>query len=832
MSKEQTVETPHGGQSSGVSGCGNTNNVQDYYTALSTEVDAVLNHPFQFSVIKNSRDTNPVKVEKTWGEFLTGWLAEPEENPTMSLEEYLAADHDTRAKVKNGRAWIPAVFIKEGKRVDTDVLAMTAAVLDFDDGAIGFADVESRLDGWTFAAHTSFSHTSQKPKLRVILPFSKPAEPALCLPIFEHFNTLFGGHCDPARKNPSGLYYLPACPYDASDQYRHISQIGALFDPAIVRKNGAGTNPANTREPVQKVPAGENPILEGGRNQHLTSLAGSMRRRGMAETAILAALFEENQIRCNPPLPDKELKTIARSVGRYTPAVSDYPMPLPPDFFSWGDRGSPDRQETPTEWPDPIIPGMATVPDIPADLLPRWVGDMAGAVAKNTKTPPAMAVMLALSVLATVLQRRFEVAPKGIEEGYTEPLALWVLTAMPPGANKTAVLNALKRPLDRWEKLTRDRMRRDVARVFSEREVATKRIESLKIQAAKAKTADEREKLRAEIQQEMEDMPAELIPPQLITTSITAEKLEQLLVDHHERMAILSDEGGIFQTMSGQYTGGVANIDVYLKSHSGSSLHVNRAKRNAHLERPALSFGLAIQPGIMAESAKTKRFVDSGLLARFLYAIPKSNVGKRDVRERYAIPGAVTAAWEGNIQSLLDSMDLPIGAPRVIPFDDDAMEHWLEFSQKVENQQGDGAKYEHLTEWTSKLPGAVARMAGLLHLAIHGVHATNISLDSVERAVMLGRLLTKHADAAFARMGATKVEGDALHVYRWIKARDLAEFTRREIQTALRGRFGTVEPLLAALKQLAEQYVISPEIKTRTGGRPSAYYQVNPKLLA
>jgi hypothetical protein len=42
-----------------------------------------------------------------------------------------------------------------------------------------------------------------------------------------------------------------------------------------------------------------------------------MQRRGMSQTAILAALFEENRVNCSPPLPeDKELKTIARSVGR------------------------------------------------------------------------------------------------------------------------------------------------------------------------------------------------------------------------------------------------------------------------------------------------------------------------------------------------------------------------------------------------------------------------------------------------------------------------------------------------------------------------------------
>jgi len=600
------------------------------------------------------------------------------------------------------------------------------------------------------------------------------------------------------------------------------------FDPAYheaqfagMREEGdagawAGLPPSAESPPMPR--DGAAPISEGGRKRHLASLAGDMRRRGKPVTAILAALCEENRVNCSPPLADKELKAIASSAGRYAPTGDGW-------------QAAPFQ---PLEWPDPIIPGQTVTPEIPADLLPGWVGDMAAAVALHTKTPTAMAVLTELSVLATVLQRRFEVAPYGAGFGYTEPLALWTLTALPPGANKTAVLSALAHPLNRWEKLARDRMRRDVARNASERDVAMKRIEALKIQAGKAKAADDRERLRAEIQQEMEDMPAELISPQLITTSITAEHLEQLLVDQHERMAILSDEGGIFQTMSGQYSGGVANIDVYLKGHSGSSMRTDRAKRKAHIDKPALSFGLAIQPGILAESAKTKRFRDSGLLGRFLYAIPKSNVGTRDVRERHAIPEAVKAAWEANIHALLDKMDLPIGAPVVLAFDDDAREHWLDFAQKVENGQGDGGQFEHISDWTSKLPGAVARIAGLLHLAVHGVDARTVDLDSVRRAVQLGRLLTPHAVAAFALMGASKAEADALHVYRWIKARGVGEFTRREVQAALRGRIGTVEPLIAALKQLAEQFVISPELRTETGelgGRPSAYYQVNPKLL-
>jgi hypothetical protein len=66
-------------------------------------------------------------------------------------------------------------------------------------------------------------------------------------------------------------------------------------------------------------PRVEGRIPRGRRNSTLTSLAGSMRKRGMSETAIVAALAEENRTRCDPPLSDAEIRGIAGSVGRYNP---------------------------------------------------------------------------------------------------------------------------------------------------------------------------------------------------------------------------------------------------------------------------------------------------------------------------------------------------------------------------------------------------------------------------------------------------------------------------------------------------------------------------------
>jgi P4 family phage/plasmid primase-like protien len=60
-------------------------------------------------------------------------------------------------------------------------------------------------------------------------------------------------------------------------------------------------------------------IHEGGRNDLLFRLAASLRAKGLSVEAIEAALLAENRVRCSPPLPEHEVRTIARSAGRYEP---------------------------------------------------------------------------------------------------------------------------------------------------------------------------------------------------------------------------------------------------------------------------------------------------------------------------------------------------------------------------------------------------------------------------------------------------------------------------------------------------------------------------------
>jgi hypothetical protein len=83
----------------------------------------------------------------------------------------------------------------------------------------------------------------------------------------------------------------------------------------------------STPEPKKWVP--------GERNNKLTSVAGSLRRRGLTLAAIEAALLEENRQRSVPPLEDTEVRNIARSIARY-PAGAEASEHRPEGFVPPG----------------------------------------------------------------------------------------------------------------------------------------------------------------------------------------------------------------------------------------------------------------------------------------------------------------------------------------------------------------------------------------------------------------------------------------------------------------------------------------------------------------
>ena len=60
-------------------------------------------------------------------------------------------------------------------------------------------------------------------------------------------------------------------------------------------------------------------IVNGNRNERLTSLAGYLLYRGVRRDVVLEVLLSVNAARCKPPLPEKQVDTIVWSVSRYHP---------------------------------------------------------------------------------------------------------------------------------------------------------------------------------------------------------------------------------------------------------------------------------------------------------------------------------------------------------------------------------------------------------------------------------------------------------------------------------------------------------------------------------
>jgi len=194
---------------------------------------------------------------------------------------------------------------------------------------------------------------------------------------------------------------------------------------------------------------------------------------------------------------------------------------------------------------------------------------------------------------------------------------------------ETAIKNALTAPIAAWEREQEESGRKERARIASIREVTEQRIKALQAQAVKAESADDRNELIEQAIRLKEQMPDALIAPRIYTGDVTAERLQNMMTEHGERMALISDEGGIFAVMSGLYTGGKANIDVFLQGHAGSAVRVDRQDRTAHLDAPALTFGLCIQPDVIRRQSDTV-FRGNGCLARYLFCLPASNIGTRN----------------------------------------------------------------------------------------------------------------------------------------------------------------------------------------------------------
>jgi len=472
-------------------------------------------------------------------------------------------------------------------------------------------------------------------------------------------------------------------------------------------------------------------------------------------------------------------------------------------------------------------------PDIPADILPSPLKEYVESICDVLCVPTAMPVMAALGIVSAAVNKKFVISPN--KPDWRESINIYTMIAMPPASNKSQCLKFLKFSMDEWEK----KKARDIEPKRNEALMNIKMKEqelnkyysilrSVKSQINEINAAKENiAKLEPLIKKMYLEVP---VIPQIYTTDATPESLAEMLMEQGERMAVISDEGGITEVLSGLYSNGAANVDVVLKGIDGGTTRIKRKEKDIQMN-PFLSIVLLVQPQILMNMADKRSFTGNGMLERYLYALPIGNVGYREFTD--TVLDEFYKFSYGNIIYNLLCIDMP-DEPYCLKLDTPSLVMFQDFQrQEIERELRANGKLYICRGWAGKLAGYTLRLAGLMHVAENqNVEHLIIQKETMQRAIALARLLMEHAVSAFNLMGADEAINDGKEVFDWLEAKKLECFNKTDISFAMRNRkLGKKKRLNAALAMLAERNIISEVHCDYSTAKPTDIYFVNPKIF-
>ena len=568
----------------------------------------------------------------------------------------------------------------------------------------------------------------------------------------------------------------------------------------------------------------------GERNNKLASVAGTMRRRGCSQEAIAAALLEENRRRCDPLLPETEVRRIAESVAQYEPAR--------PTGFA--DVEEADAVSPP--WPDPI-PLEGALPPVRAfslDLLPAAFRALVADTAERMQVPMDLVAAVLVLCLAGVVNRRAVIQPKANDTGWVEVPNLWGAIIAPPGYLKSPVIQAVTKSLREIEaewRHTHEGAMAEYAQAKEEYELRHAHWQSdYKASLKNNKTTPARPVDESE----------EPVLRRLVLTDATFQKLHEIMADNPAGVFVVRDE----------LTGWLAQLDTpgregersfCLSAWKGDTPHtVDRIERgrNIHVPHCCMSMLGGIQPArlrsYMADTLKSGPN-DDGLLQRFQVMVWPDTTSDWTYIDRP--PDA--AAEQQVTQVFLKLVELGVEHPARFCFAPDAQELFIEWLGDLESKvRGDGlhpALNSHLSKYRSLMPS----LALLFELADRasfvgfdgstlGTPGNFVSLEHTQQAAEFCSYLEAHMWRIYSCVVSPQIKA-AQDLAAKLKQRNVfvdGSFCCRDVY--LKGWSGLDSP--ATAKQAIEVLVDAgwirplPDKREPTGGRPADRYQINPKV--
>lgn len=429
-------------------------------------------------------------------------------------------------------------------------------------------------------------------------------------------------------------------------------------------------------------------------------------------------------------------------------------------MIEYGRDYPPGPDELPEPWEDPgSLDGRTSLPAFPIGALPSPIREYAAALAIATQTPMDMPGTVVLGVLAACVGGRVVVEPV---PGWREPTNLYVVPVSEPGTRKSSMAAAAK-PLSDAEVQLQATLAPQVADRETEKDILDRYAEKCRIVAGK----DPRAEKIAEAQDATRAAAAVVVPgwPRVVIDDATPEALISEAARQGGRIAAISTEAGVFESLTGSVYSSRTNLEPLLKMHAGDPIRVDRRSREPeHIESPALTLAATVQPHALRDFLSRDALGGRGVLARVLWSIVPDNVGYRsnDPAVAKPVPVHVEASYAGRITTL--AVELFADEPRnhiTLTLDARAQAVLSDYRDQVEAMlRPGGTMSEPLPrQWGAKLAGAAVRIAGCLHSAAgREAFAAPISETTMRAALELAEYYRAHALAAF---GARHEEEDS-----------------------------------------------------------------------
>ena len=713
--------------------------------------------------------------------------------------------------MKDGPLFSPATF-QGNKREKGRVKELSMIVVDCDGGM----SLSKAVELWSGTGaraliHSTWSHKRVfegnlrgEEKWRAIIPFERPASPEEYERAWEYVNQVFENALDHGARDVSRMYYLPAIVEGAP--YDFFSLAGDSLNPefpgpdqlTVDKKAFALTALAREVTLVSQATQGE-------RNTRLSKAGyslGGLVAAGELELHEVRRMLEEAALSTGLPA-DEVRDTLDKALKR-------------------GMAAPRELKEKPADWIPPIeiLPVKGTVA-FPQGELPFWLQQYADEVSHETQVPREGAALFGLSVISACVAPDVQVRVRG---NWVEPLNIYAILALLPAQRKSAVWAAMTRPLQAYEAQLIKESKPIIAREKAARIRRQAKLEGLKRSLHKETVKEKVGKLEQEIEELalVIELAGEPVSPQLICDDVTPESLATILAQQGGSVALLSAEGGLFDQLSGRYTDGKVNLDVFLKGHSGDMLRINRRDRNEIVPNPRLTMALAVQPSVLRAAAQKPEFRQRGLLARFLYAMPTSNLGFRQIA-----PGAASQ----RSKELYDENVLKLKTAQKMAFlelSDEAEQILQAWEVEIEKTIRPGGSHADISDWVGKLAGQTVRLAGLIHLAdnVQALSPWPLSIpgEVMGRAVKFAQYFQGAAQDVFVEMKRSHFIEDARAIAVWARKRDGGLFSAREVRAQMKRRLTDMESVNNVLDFMSQESWIRPL------GPRGGFYQIAPDL--